>query len=112
LTFQYERLQRQVQVLQEVYLTLRRELETSRIQEVNDAPLLTVVDSAVPPVRRSSPARTRIVLIAFFAAVCLAVATAYAMEYFARLRERDPDGYDALSREARSSRLPFVGRRA
>jgi uncharacterized protein involved in exopolysaccharide biosynthesis len=112
LTFQYERLERQVQVSQEVYLTLRRELETSRIQEVNDAPLLTVVDSAVPPLRRSSPARTRLVIIAFLAAICLAVACAYALEYLARLRERDPEGYDALTREARVSRLPFVGRGA
>jgi uncharacterized protein involved in exopolysaccharide biosynthesis len=112
LNFEYERLQRQVQVSQDVYLTLRRELETSRIQEVNDTPLLTVVDSAVPPLRRSSPARTRLVLIAFLAAAFLAIGWAYALEYLTRLRERDPDGYGALAREARVSRLPFVGRGA
>ncbi len=56
------RLQRQIQVRQEVYLTLRRDYESSRIDEVNDVPAITIIDSATPPTRKSKPRRTLIVL--------------------------------------------------
>jgi uncharacterized protein involved in exopolysaccharide biosynthesis len=46
---------RQVALASDVYLTLRRELETARIDELNEAALITVVDSAVPPRRRVWP---------------------------------------------------------
>ena len=56
------RLQRQIQVSQEVYLTLRRDYESARIDEVNDVPAITIIDSATPPTRKSKPKRTLIVL--------------------------------------------------
>ena len=56
------RLQRQIQVRQEVYLTLRRDYESARIDEVNDVPAITIIDSATPPTRKSKPKRTLIVL--------------------------------------------------
>src|SRR5256712_1476122 len=43
------RLHMQVNILQEVYLTLRRDYEQARIDEVNDTPVITSVDPAVPP---------------------------------------------------------------
>jgi uncharacterized protein involved in exopolysaccharide biosynthesis len=46
-----------VQVKQEVYLTLAKAYEEARIAEVRDIPVLTVIDSAVAPVRRSFPRR-------------------------------------------------------
>ena len=49
LVFEEGRLRRQVEVASDLYMTLRRELESARIAEVNDAPLITVVDSAVVP---------------------------------------------------------------
>ena len=73
LSLAHDRLDRQVQVNREVYLTLRRELETSRIDEVNDTPVLTVVDAAEPPVRKSYPQRTMSVLLAFFMTFAFAV---------------------------------------
>lgn len=56
------RLQRQIQVLQEVYLTLRRDYESARIDEVNDVPAITVIDRATAPTQKSKPKRTLIVL--------------------------------------------------
>ena len=49
LVFEETRLRRQVTVSQEVFLTLKREYETARIEEVNDTPVITVIDPAVPP---------------------------------------------------------------
>lgn len=57
LEYQHSRLQRDVQVKQEIYLTLAKAHEEARIAEVRDIPVITVIDSAVTPVRRSFPRR-------------------------------------------------------
>src|SRR5205814_5354833 len=57
LVFEEGRLRRQVDVRQEVYLTLRREYETARIDEANDTPVLTIIDPPIPPARTSKTTR-------------------------------------------------------
>jgi len=63
LAFEEGRLRRQVEIRQELYLTLNREYEAARMQEVNDTPVITVIDAAAPPAKRSSPKRTLLVVI-------------------------------------------------
>src|SRR5207253_2564140 len=63
LVFEEGRLRRQLDIHQEVYLTLRREYETARIEEVNDTPVITVIDVAVPPQKKSKPKRSLLVLL-------------------------------------------------
>jgi uncharacterized protein involved in exopolysaccharide biosynthesis len=43
------RVRRQVETASDLYLSLRREFESARIDEVNTTPVITVVDRAVPP---------------------------------------------------------------
>ena len=62
LTFEEGRLRRQVEIRQELYLTLQREYEAARMQEVNDTPVITVIDAAAPPAKRSKPQRTLLVV--------------------------------------------------
>jgi uncharacterized protein involved in exopolysaccharide biosynthesis len=93
LTFEEGRLRRQVDLRQEVYLTLRREYETARIQEVNDAPVITVIEPAVPPQQRSRPRRTVMVSLAFLLGGMLGVFAAFGSEYLARVRREDADRY-------------------
>ncbi len=64
LVLEEQRLQRQIAVQQEVYLTLRREVETARIAEVNDLPVFTVIERPAPPIRHSKPHRVAVVLYA------------------------------------------------
>lgn len=64
LTFEEGRLRRQVEIRQELYLSLKREYETARIQEVNDTPVITVIDAATPPVKKSKPKRALLVALA------------------------------------------------
>jgi uncharacterized protein involved in exopolysaccharide biosynthesis len=45
------RLRRQVETVSDLYLSLRREYESARIDEVNTTPVITIVDRAVPPQR-------------------------------------------------------------
>ena len=61
-----DRLRRDLDMHQQVYSTLQREYETARIQEVNDTPVITVIDTAVAATVPSSP---RPIAIAATAAV-------------------------------------------
>lgn len=55
LEFEQGRLRRAVDLRQEVYISLAKSYEEARIAEVRDTPVITTIDSAVAPDRRSSP---------------------------------------------------------
>ncbi len=57
LLFEYARLQRALTVQEELYLELRRQLDAARIAEADDQPVITMVEVAIPPQRRSAPRR-------------------------------------------------------
>ncbi len=52
LTFEESRLKRQVELRQELYTSLSKELESARIDEVNDTPTITIID---PPFASGRP---------------------------------------------------------
>ncbi len=81
LTFGEGRLRRQVEIRQELYLTLNREYETARMQEVNDTPVITVIDSATAPVRKSRPKRVLLVTIALVLGGMVGAFWAVGVEY-------------------------------
>lgn len=58
------RVRRQVETASDLYLAIRREYESARIDEVNTTPVITVVDRAVPPRKPLWPRRAAIVLTA------------------------------------------------
>ena len=90
------RLRRQVDIYQEVYLTLRRDYEQARIEEVNDTPVLTVVDPAVPP-QKSSRSRLVLVLLALAFGGVIGVVGALGGSHLDRVRREEPDGYRELT---------------
>ncbi len=93
LVFQDARLRRQVEVSQEVYLTMRRQYETARIDEVNDTPVLTVIDPATPPEERSRPNRILWILTALAFGGIAGVFVAFAADYGERARHEEPRRY-------------------
>lgn len=84
LRFEYGRLDRRVQAQQEVYVMLQRELQTARIEEVNDTPVLSVIDSAAVPQRKSKPRRRALVLFAGVLGFGVGVALAMALDWLQR----------------------------
>ncbi|HEX5831766.1 MAG TPA: GNVR domain-containing protein, partial [Gemmatimonadaceae bacterium] len=62
-----ERLMRQAELTRDLYTSLRREYETARVNEVNDAPVITIVDSAVTPARPRWPRPGPLVVLALVA---------------------------------------------
>jgi uncharacterized protein involved in exopolysaccharide biosynthesis len=111
LVFEEARLRRQVSISQEVFLTLKREYETARIEEVNDTPVFTVIDAAVPPRERSRPRRTLWVLSALGLGAAVSMSLAFAAQYWERVRREDPQYGElrALFHRARRD-LPGVPR--
>jgi len=90
LVFEQARLQRAVNMAQELYTSMAREYELARIAEVNDTPVITVLDSAQAPVRRSWPRRRILVLAAGALAALLAVSFALIQVKADDLAQRDP----------------------
>jgi len=104
LVFEEGRLRRQVEIVKEVYLTLKREYEMARIEEVNDTPVLTVVDAAVPPEKPSGPKRRLWVLSALVLGGMVSVSWAFGAAYLERVRkEAQPEylEFTGLLRRAR-----------
>jgi uncharacterized protein involved in exopolysaccharide biosynthesis len=97
LVFEEGRLRRQVEIRQELYLTLRREYETARIEEVNDTPVITVIDMAVPPQRKSKPKRALLTIIAFVFGGMFGLALAFSSDYLERIRREDRELYEDFS---------------
>src|SRR3989475_489112 len=93
LVFEEGRLRRQGEIRQEVYLTLRREYETARIEEVNDTPVITVIDPAAPPQHKSSPNSVLLVLFALVLGAIVTLCWALGAEYLERVQRADDPEY-------------------
>jgi uncharacterized protein involved in exopolysaccharide biosynthesis len=65
LLFEESRMKRAIELQQELYTTLSKELETARIQEVNDTPTITIIDPPFAPSRPSGPTVLVLAVIAF-----------------------------------------------
>ena len=81
LRYEEQQLNRQVAVQQELYLNLRREYETARIEEVNNTPVLTIIDHPAVPGRRSRPRRTITVILVTIVVAILASALALMLQH-------------------------------
>ena len=79
-------LRRQVTIGQEVYLTLRREYETARIEEVNDTPVITVIEPAATPQRPSKPHLAFLLSLAVVVSGFAGLAWALFSRYVSRAR--------------------------
>ena len=83
LSFEYDRLQRQVSTRQQAYGSMMQDFERARIGEVRDTPVITTIDLPFPPLR---PDSRQIVLKCILAAlVGLAVVVVLLLEFGAEL---------------------------
>jgi uncharacterized protein involved in exopolysaccharide biosynthesis len=111
-----ETLRRDEEVASDLYLTLEKQYEMARLDEFNDAALITVVDSAVPPVKPYWPHYTLLIPGALLLGLFLGVIVAGIATVYADWSRRDPAAARALAgalrRRARSTTKPPVARRA
>ena len=92
LEFQASRLQRAVDLRQEVYVSLAKSYDEARIAEVRDTPVITIIDSAVAPDKPSGPKPLLNGIIAFLAGGVLAFLLVFLLEQRAHaLRSAAPE---------------------
>ncbi len=60
-----DRLTRDVQIQNQVYLTLKQQYEIATIQAKKELPVIQILDHAVPPYLKSSPPRSKITILGF-----------------------------------------------
>jgi hypothetical protein len=92
LQLEFARLQRHVDLVQQVYVTLSQEYEQARIQEVRNTPVITIVDrpeaSAHHSIRLSTAG-----LLGLVAGLIMAAMAAFIREYGQRQRIDDADSF-------------------
>lgn len=76
LVFEESRLRRRVTAAEEMHATLQRNYETARIDEVNDTPVLTVIEPAIAPQRKARPQRLLLAVLTFAGLWLVGAATA------------------------------------
>jgi uncharacterized protein involved in exopolysaccharide biosynthesis len=86
LRFEANRLERKVQLKQELYLSLSKSYEDARIAEVQDTPLLTVIDRAAAPTRPSSLGPKAGTVLGMFVGALIGVILAFIADYRASTR--------------------------
>jgi uncharacterized protein involved in exopolysaccharide biosynthesis len=96
LTFEEARLRRRIDASSDLYMTLRREFETARISEANDAPVITRVDSAVPPRKKQWPQPVLVLPTVAFVGCLLGVLVAAAATLLADWAARHPEEASVL----------------
>jgi uncharacterized protein involved in exopolysaccharide biosynthesis len=93
LTFEYDRLQRQVAMRQEVYTSLLRSQEQARIDAVRDTPLFTVVDRPAGTAEPQGRGTVLRVMLAFMLGLMVAVFVAFIREASRRSRDSEDPHY-------------------
>ena len=109
LVFDEGRLRRNVDVATDLYLTLQRQFEAARLDEFNDAAVITVVDPAHAPHKAQWPRYWLLLASALAVGAILGILAAGSATILADWRRRNPDGAGALSQSVAA--LPFVGER-
>ena len=95
-------LTREVMVQEKVRSFLSSQLEEARIQETRDLEVIHVLDEAVPPLKKSRPRRSLMVILTVALAFIGSVGTAFVADSFlGYVRDSGPDSEFASSRESK-----------
>ena len=81
------RLIREVASISAIYNTLKSEFEISRIDELGSSRLIQMIDKPSKPIYRSSPRRTRSVIIAMIIGFSVSLAVSYTRELYPKIRK-------------------------
>lgn len=104
LVLQEQQIQREVDWTADLYLSLQQQLENARLEEVNDAALITVVDSAIPPRKAQWPRYGMLVFSTLSLGLILGVMLAGSAAVLADWRARNPGSASQLGGAVRSVR--------
>ena len=87
---------RDLKYAETIHQLLAQQYQMAKVDEAQNAPILQVLDAAIPPERRSSPKRTQMVLMAMVATGFLMCLVAFMLEA-KRQAETDPDQLEKMA---------------
>lgn len=96
LAVQYLRLLREVKVQEAVYEQLTKQYETAKILEAKDSSAIQILDEAVPPVKKTSPKRSVIVIAATAIAFVCSLFYIFFLEYFQKMSPADRNRWSEI----------------
>lgn len=97
LVAQEARLQRDVGVRQELYLSLSQSFESARIEEVRSTPVITVVDRPEETVQPRRRGTVRKAILALLAGAFIGLGIAFGREYLEIARQARPGDYGVFA---------------
>jgi uncharacterized protein involved in exopolysaccharide biosynthesis len=108
LKFEEARLKREAEAKSTMFLTLQGQLESARIDEINDAALITVIDTAVVPRKPEWPHYGSVTVTGMAIGLIAGFLVAGSLAVFAFWREQHPDDWATFARtwESELFRLP------
>lgn len=96
LKFEEQRLRREADADSELYLSLQGQLEVARIDEINDAALITVIDTAVVPRKAQWPRYGAITITGFALGLLAGFLLAGSLAVMEFWREHNPEEWKRL----------------
>jgi uncharacterized protein involved in exopolysaccharide biosynthesis len=82
-----------VELSSDLFLNLQRQLEIARLDEINDAALITVIDTAVTPRKAQWPRYGALLFTATALGLMIGVLVAGSLAVLADWRARNPDSW-------------------
>jgi uncharacterized protein involved in exopolysaccharide biosynthesis len=104
LKFEEQQIKRNVDIANELFLTLQRQLEIARLDEFNDAALITIIDSAVPPRKAEWPRYGALGLTALLLGLLAGILLAGSIVILDDWRARNPEAWLEFRRTTTRSR--------
>lgn len=96
LAFEHGRLQRRLELVQQVYMTLAQGHEQARLDEVRNTPVITILDHPRPPALQTAPRLPVSAILGLLFGFFLAVTLVALRETVAGVRRRAPERYEEL----------------
>jgi len=111
LTFEEGRVRRGVDIATDLFLALQRQFETARLDEFNDAAMITIVDPAVPPHKAEWPRYWVTLATSLAVGGILGLLVAGSAAILADWRRRNPQTASALHESVATLPFPIGDRR-
>lgn len=87
LQLQLGRLMREVEIKEEIFLTLSKEYELAKIQEIKDAPVIDVIEKPVSPFYKSYPKRIKTMIFSIILSFFISFILVYCIDYIKKLNK-------------------------
>lgn len=109
LTFEHDRLQRQVVMRQELVTAMAEAYEQARIDEVRNTPVITVIDQPDPPALPDSRGRLLKLLLGLILGLMVGFSLAFIREFGERAKNEGSEAYGEFQQVLKDTKRDLFG---